>query len=315
MNTIDRIPTLAALLAALVLLVEPPRLVWQRDLPAYQALGNERLVRAIIHMHSVYSHDACDGRPLDGTKINQVCLLHMRDALCRNHIDALFLTEHTHHVGEVPFNAILNIQPGDQPIWRDDNIIANVQRCQNGHRPMVFPGTEGFASALALLGPPEHSLPDVYNAQRPDQVASLREAGASILLSHAEMPSKSTTAIRTIRPDAMEVYNLHANLSSILGHWRRRPLAKNDDSNQEVGWRGRWLLARAIWRIVLFAANPFLEPDLYFLVFFREDVSALKKWAEASLEGTSPVCSARTGMRMCSLSTCATVNGRTAIAA
>jgi hypothetical protein len=208
----------------------------------------------------------------------------MREALCRNHIDALFLTEHTHYLGDVPFNEILNIQPGDQPTWRDDTIIANVQRCQNGHRPIVFPGSEGFASALALLKPPEHPLPDVYNAQRPDQVASLRDAGASILLSHAEMPSKSATAIRTIRPDAMEVYNLHANLSSILGYWRSRPLTKTDDANHERGWRGCWRFARTIWRIALFVANPFLEPDLYFLVFFQEDVSALNKWAEASLE-------------------------------
>ena len=283
-NIIDRIPTLAALLAVLVLFIEPPQVVWQRDLPAYQVLGNGRLVRAIIHMHSVYSHDACDGRPLEGAKINQACLLHMREALCRNHVDALFLTEHTHHVGDVPFNAILNVQPGDEPIWRDDNIIANVQRCQNGHRPMVFPGSEGFASALALLKPPEHPLPDVYNAQRPDQVESLREAGASILLSHAEIPSKSATAIRTIRPDAMEVYNLHANLSSILGAWKSQPLTKIDPPNHERGWRGYWLFARTVWRIALFAANPFPEPDLYFLVFFREDASALRKWGEAVLE-------------------------------
>src|SRR5262245_65653421 len=42
---------------------------WQRELSAYPPQGGQRWARAIIHMHSVYSHDACDQHPIQAGRI------------------------------------------------------------------------------------------------------------------------------------------------------------------------------------------------------------------------------------------------------
>src|SRR6476659_244901 len=73
---------------------------WQKSLPPASviATGSARgftTARGIVHLHSPYSHDACDGMPRDaaGTP-NEPCLQHLRAALCTDKIDFAALTDH-----------------------------------------------------------------------------------------------------------------------------------------------------------------------------------------------------------------------------
>src|SRR5688572_27158987 len=52
--------------------------------------------RGIIHAHSVYSHDACDGKPRDEATgaIDAACLEDFRRGLCQTQHDFIMMTEH-----------------------------------------------------------------------------------------------------------------------------------------------------------------------------------------------------------------------------
>src|SRR5690349_9097195 len=80
---------------------EPPALpAWDPGLPPSSAMGGHRgLVpaRGIIHLHSPYSHDACDGNPRGDTglgPVNEDCLADLRAGLCTTRMDFAAVTDH-----------------------------------------------------------------------------------------------------------------------------------------------------------------------------------------------------------------------------
>lgn len=231
---------------------------WERDLPAYPRASNSHLARTIIHMHSVYSHDACDGHPLDQGRVNEPCLASLRQAVCRDHVDFLFLTEHGKFLNSTEFNSILNPRDGDSLIWQDGHVVESIQHCPDGHDVHVLPGAEDNVMPLGITRHPDASGP--LGAS----VADWRRTGGLIGLAHVERPFLTPTQIRNLRPDAMEVYNLHAN----VGATARR--------------RSKWTVLARIFGFLQFLPMPRLEPDLLFLSFFSEDEIALAKWGQVA---------------------------------
>jgi hypothetical protein len=59
--------------------------------------------RGLIHMHSVHSHDACDGDPKPGGLPNAPCLADLRAAVCRSRLDYMLLTDHPESFADVSF--------------------------------------------------------------------------------------------------------------------------------------------------------------------------------------------------------------------
>jgi len=53
-----------------------------------------RLYRGIIHSHSPYSHDACDGEPYPDGSRNEPCFEDVRRGMCQTAQDFVFLTDH-----------------------------------------------------------------------------------------------------------------------------------------------------------------------------------------------------------------------------
>ena len=89
--------------------------------------------RSIVHLHSPFSHDACDGMGLvDGT-VNESCLADLRDALCRVHVDVAFITDHPDYAAEHSFSDLLLRRDGDQPIEVDGTTVGNRIVCSDGH--------------------------------------------------------------------------------------------------------------------------------------------------------------------------------------
>jgi hypothetical protein len=237
------------------------RVPWQRDLAPLSKQGDLTWARTIIHMHSVYSHDACDWRPIEDGHINERCLADIREAVCRDHVDVLFLTEHNSYLSTTSFNSILNPRGGDTLVWKDGNIVESVQHCPDGHQVHLFPGAEDYLMPLALVRRPEGGD---YGGKMLSSLDNLRHAAGLLALSHVEHPLKTVSQIRAMHPDLMEVYNLHANLVATT---RRRQ---------------KWMVVKRVFRFLQFLPKGYLEPDLSFLAFFSEDEIALAKWGKVT---------------------------------
>lgn len=246
---------------------------WPRDLPAGSVMGEARgyhAVRAIIHSHSVHSHDACDGMPYVDGGPNEPCLQDFRNGLCRTHVDVIFLTEHAGLMATVPYETVLQMRPGDQPIMEDGHVVGSSIGCPDGHRVMLLPGAENELMPIGLTRHPDlvnGSLDDAYHAN--DHNASLRFRAAGALVAVAHVEQNTIEHLREVGPDVVELYNIHANLD---------PRIAGPYLNYNVG--------PALADILRFQrVGNGLDPELLFLTFFQESTNDLGKWAQLLTDG------------------------------
>ena len=175
------------------------------------------LARGLIHMHSVFSHDACDGMPLfDDGSPNAACHQRFRDAMCHNRHDFVLLTDHPDSVAERTLIEALYHQPGDTTETLDGALVGNRIHCDDGHTVWLSAGSEGDLMPVLFRQMPE---PGLLRDRSPDAIARLkREAGALVLQAHMERFDGPTAAAWDL--DGQEIYNIHANLDprgTVLG--------------------------------------------------------------------------------------------------
>jgi hypothetical protein len=203
-----------------------PTLSWDRALPPSDVLTAPaarglRVVRGIIHLHSVYSHDACDNDPRPGGKGNAPCAQHLRQGLCQTRQDFALLTDHATHMVEAPFADLLLREPGDDAVAEDGELTASRLRCDEGsgapgHKVLLAPGGENALMPVALrrhLADTEAERRARMTAETPEAVAAFHKAGGLVLVPHGE--SRSLPLLRALSDaglDGMEIYNLHANI-------------------------------------------------------------------------------------------------------
>src|SRR5690349_9961543 len=92
---------------------------WDKTLPEASVMGDWRGLtpaRGIIHLHSPYSHDACDGMPQPGGAPNEPCLEHMRAALCTTKIDFAALTDHDDSMADHEWAELFNMRGTDEKV-------------------------------------------------------------------------------------------------------------------------------------------------------------------------------------------------------
>lgn len=172
------------------------------ELPDSSVLGSPRgfhLVRAVTHFHSPYSWDACDKNGLPNGQPDPNCLAHIGEAICKNRLDFMFMTDHPSNMSNFEFDKLALPQLGP---------------CSNGHKYTMLVGFESTIMAFGMSG---HADPDpttranLYNAATPAAAAQLRsQTGAIIVVPHTE--SKTIDWIKSMTPDAIEIYNFHANV-------------------------------------------------------------------------------------------------------
>jgi hypothetical protein len=254
----------------------PPRPAWPHTLPIASTLGEVRgfhTARTIIHSHSVHSHDACDGHPYVDGGVNEPCLQDFRAAVCTAHIDVNFLTEHAGLMAEGPFERVLQLRAGDEPIMENGELIGYRIVCADGQRTIVLPGAENELMPLALHHHPDltagMTLDDAYHADDPAGVARFRAAGGIVAIAHTEQ--RTIDHLNELAPDLVEVYNSHANLD---------PRIAMPYLGLDVG-----PIIADILRFNTPSNN--LEPDMVFVVFFRESQNDLGKWATLWASGTN----------------------------
>lgn len=245
---------------------------WPHVLAPARVMGEARglrATRAIIHAHSVHSHDACDGNPYVDGGVNEPCLQNFRRSVCADRIDVVFLTEHSGHMAEGSFERVMQLRPGDEPLMEAGALVGYRIACPDGHRTMLLPGAENGLMPLGLRRHPDiidNSLDRTYDATDLAALQRFRSAGALVAIPHVEQ--RDIAWLRERQPDVLEIYNVHANLDPriALVHLNFNP-------------------GPALADLLRFRSLPELEPDLAFFTFFQESENDLQKWATLLAEG------------------------------
>ncbi len=185
---------------------------WTPSLPMSSEFGTHRGLtpfRTIVHLHSPWSHDACDGVPLIDGQPDPACVDDLRAALCTTRVDVAFLTDHPEHAAFQSYGALFHEQPGD--VVEDG---ANRITCEDGHSVRLKPGIE---DELMPIGLDRHVSEDsavndaVYNSGEPSAIADEIDAGAVVLLAHTEQRDRATLeAQQDAGLTGVELFNLHA---------------------------------------------------------------------------------------------------------
>ncbi len=222
-------------------------------------------VRGLVHAHSVYSHDACDGVPvLEDGHYDPVCFDDFRRGLCQSGHDFVFLTDHGDRFQDNEFPDVLLYRDdlGDELVEREGNPVANRITCDDGHHVVVIAGSENGLMPVGI----EHHVSDdpavrdaLYGPVTDEAAAALRDVGAVILLAHPE--DYTVEQLKQMPLDGFEMFNLHANTELNAGFALDLLVRANDD-------------------------DPGLpHPDLLVLSIMSEDPRYLERWGRVLASG------------------------------
>lgn len=242
---------------------------WSGGLPDLAVLGEVRgfsHARAIVHLHSPWSHDACDGEPLPDGSPDQACLDDLRAGLCEAHIDAAFLTDHPAHAAAQEYGDLFHARSGDTLLPDASAPFANGIDCADGHRVTWLPGIE---DELMPVGLDAHVDGDAaardatYNDGSTAGLAASAAAGAAVLVAHTEGRDPAwLTELQDAGLVGLEIFNLHAMFA---------PDIRQDDLGLEpLGW--------------VADTRPFIhpdetgEPDLMFIGVLLEQAPSIERW-------------------------------------
>ncbi len=172
-----------------------------------------RDVRGLIHSHSYYSHDACDGQPVDAAgHPNEACFNDFRKGICAVKHDFDFLTDHPSLFTDHTFPDVLLYREnrGDKLIDHGQGPTANLLSCPDGPPVLVMAGTE--SSTMMPIGLESHApgLRDTYDSDQPAAYTEVRKHGSVNLVAHTE--HWTPEQLMALPLDGFEMYNLHANM-------------------------------------------------------------------------------------------------------
>ena len=239
---------------------------WPDTLPAASAIGAPRgyaPVRSVVHVHTILSHDACDGEPVDEAgRPNEPCLARFRRAVCTARLGAVFVTDHDRRMVEIDsLPEALLLREGDEVIRVGGRIRASRIPCPDGGA-LVFPGAENQLMPVALDSLPRGTRDEKrawYDADTAGAAAAFRDYGAVVLLPHPEDEPLATIA--ALDPDGIEIYNPHANFA-----FKHR-------ANQGLSRFGAVLDL-----LPFYLRTTPAHPDLALLSMFRANHDAIGKW-------------------------------------
>jgi len=189
--------------------------------------------RVIIHLHSAYSHDACDDEGLDEEgNPNQACVDRMRAAVCKEHIAVAFMTDHPSFMKDTAFEDLIYANEA----WGD--VILRDEQGQPWAAGYHCPEGEGGADGRTwlLVGfEGNHTMPIGLRRHLEDRslyglgyettadparldalVAGVEAAGGMLAIAHSEREDIDGATIAAHGAKLTEVYNFHANFNTIL---------------------------------------------------------------------------------------------------
>lgn len=228
---------------------------WSAEQPALdEAIGEvDGLVprRAVIHLHSPYSHDACDGMGWVDGEMDTACRDDLLDALCRTRFDLAYMTDHPDYGDVQAFDDLFHAD-GKGTWVREDGVVAYRHVCDDGHEVSIRAGFEDELMPVHLTshidddGPTRH---DLLNRTDATAIDAMTDAGGAVMLAHLE--TRAYEDLERMQDDGLtgvEAYNLHAAFGPDLR------VALGFDAFGWLGDAGPFL-----------DGEPGIEPDLYFL--------------------------------------------------
>ncbi len=226
--------------------------------------------RGLIHAHTPYSHDACDGVPrLAGDVIDGACLDDFRRGLCQARHDFAFLTDHPESFARSEYPDVLLHQPdrGDKLVERDGHAVSNWLTCSDQPPALIVAGCESDTMPVGL----EEHLPGTiaerkatYEEVSARAVDAFHAARAVSLVAHTELWKPDDLLATSF--DGFEMYNLHAN-AYVNGGAILEMLTRIDAKDPDLP-----------------------HPDLLFLVFSQIDTPAyLNTWGTVLARGAHRV--------------------------
>ena len=253
---------------------EPPLPAWQPgkvlQLPRTANARGFTELRGLVHVHSIYSHDACDGAPVDAAgRYNQPCLEDFRRGACASGHDFFFLTDHgdSFALNEFPSVLLHDAAKGDALVERAGAKVANWLACPGGRAALVAAGTETGAMPVGLEA---HAAPlterrDTYGRTDGATLDHFAELGAVRLVAHTE--DWTVDQLEQLHLDGFEMFNLHRN--AVLNAGVGAELLLNYVDKQQ------------------FDALP--HPDLFLAAFNLEDPVYLSTWGSVLARGVRRV--------------------------
>ncbi len=225
-------------------------------------------LRGLVHVHSIYSHDACDGAPHDANGVyNQPCLEDFRRGACATGDDFFFLTDHGDSFASNEFPQVLlyDASRGDALVTRNGAPVANRLVCPNGGTALVMAGTETGGMPVGL----EHHIGDAglrdYRPLDDGKFDAYRAAGGVTLVAHTE--EWTVDQLISLRLDGFEMFNLHRNALKNGG------LA----ADLVLNYVDKGLL------------DGFPHPDLFLTAFDLDDAVYLSTWGTVLSRGVKRV--------------------------
>lgn len=238
-----------------------------------QDLGGHVPARSVLHLHSPWSHDACDGDPLPDGAPNAACLADLRAAICDVGLDLASLTDHPAHAAAQDYDALTWAADGDRPELLDGVAVGNHVACPDGSSVLVLPGVE---DTLMPQGLRRHVEGDaaardaLYNRRDDEAIAAMTATGAVLTLAHTEgEPLSELTRLQDAGLVGLEVFNLHAMVDPTI---REESLGLESLS---------WLADIADFT----DPDGVAEPDLLFLAVVQEQAPSLLAWDTLSARG------------------------------
>lgn len=234
----------------------------QRAALAETSAAGRAWKRGIIHLHSPYSHDACDGDPMPDGVPREDCLADLRAGLCADAIDFAFLTDHPAEAAYQPYADLLLDREDDE----DVDGVGKYLHCPTGTRTLWMPGIE---DELMPVGLDRHVSEDpeendrIYNGSDQESFDAEIAAGALVLQAHTEGKDLDTLLARQqMGLTGVEIFNLHAMVD---------PTKREEDLGLDAF---DWLDAISPW----VTGTTDAEPDLVFLGFYQQQDVSLERW-------------------------------------
>lgn len=185
----------------------------------------------ILHLHSPWSHDACDDDPLDTNGQPKAwCLADLRADMCSAPHTFYNLTDHRTHMADQPFEDLFHVDAaaGDRLLYTaDGGILANEITCDAGPTPRKIWLTVGLEGSHNMpIGLSDHlEDPDLYGVGFGDgtdlelqlaEIDAVHTRGGLAMLAHAEEDDVTVERLLELGLDGLELYNAHSNIGTLI---------------------------------------------------------------------------------------------------